>query len=109
MSKTGHKVKILEDGEEKAYIFRHMIKNIQQLKSRSRCYLMAYIGTGSLGIAVVKGGKIYYSQNIRVGTLKLNEIIGDMSQYQEQDLLPSVYEYIDATFDQLEIQFKSTR
>lgn len=104
MVKTGHKIKVLEDGEEKTFIFRHMMHQIQQTKDHARCYMMAYIGTGSLGIAVCKGGKIFYSQNVRVGSLKLNELIGDMSQFDDTNILIAINEYINAIFDQMHSQ-----
>ena len=104
MVKTGHKIKVLEDGEEKTYIFRHMMRQIEKKTNSPRSYMMAYIGTGGLGIAVCKNAKVFYSQNIRIGSLKLNETIGDMAEMGDYNILTAVKEYIDATFDQIHSQ-----
>ncbi len=104
MVKTGHKINVLEDGEEKTYIFRHMMQQIENENSSPRCYMMAYIGTGSLGIAICQNSRVFYSQNIRIGSLKLNETIGDMAQYGDTNVLSAIREYIDATFDQIHAQ-----
>lgn len=104
MVKTGHKIIVLEDGEEKTLIFRHMMRQIEKKSDSPRCYMMAYIGTGSLGIAVCKNARVFYSQNIRIGSLKLNETIGDMAELGDTNILTSIKEYIDATFDQIHAQ-----
>ena len=104
MVKTGHKINVLEYGQEKTYIFRHMMKQIEKLDSSPRCYMMAYIGTGSLGIAICKNSRVFYSQNIRIGSLKLNETIGDMAQFGDTNVSIAIKEYIDATFDQIHAQ-----
>lgn len=102
--KTGHKINVLEDGEEKTYIFRHMMRQIEKNQKSPRCYMMAYIGTGSLGIAVCKNAKVFYSQNIRIGSLKLNETIGDLAELGDTNAVGAIREYIDATFDQIHAQ-----
>ncbi|MBN2879570.1 MAG: HD domain-containing protein [Clostridia bacterium] len=104
MVKTGHKIAVLEDGEEKTYIFRHMMHRIEKKMNSPKCYMMAYIGTGGLGIAVCVNSRVFYSQNIRIGSLKLNETIGDMAEMGDANILDAVKEYIDATFDQIHEQ-----
>ncbi|MEX1377799.1 MAG: HD domain-containing protein [Eubacteriales bacterium] len=102
--KTGHKITVLEDGEEKTYIFRHMMRQIEKIDDPAKCYMLAYIGTGSLGIAVCQDGEIFYSQNIRIGSLKLNETIGEMTELGETNILTAIQEYVNAVFDQLHAQ-----
>ena len=102
--KTGHEITVLEDGQEKTYIFRHMMRQIERLEDSSKCYMLAYIGTGSLGIAICQGGEIFYSQNIRIGSMKLNETIGEMTELGETNILTAIQEYVNAVFDQLNTQ-----
>lgn len=73
--KTGLEVNIMDDSEEKFHNYKNLIKVLDQ-KSFSETSLIAYISSGSLGIAVYKKGKIVYNQNILIGTLKLSEILG---------------------------------
>jgi len=102
--KTSRKIKVLEDNEEKTFIFRHMMRQIEKKSDSPRCYMMAYIGTGSLGIAICRNAKVFYSQNIRMGSLKLYETIGDMSEFGESNILVAIQEYINAMFDQIHAQ-----
>ncbi|HPE68437.1 MAG TPA: HD domain-containing protein [Thermotogota bacterium] len=78
-AKTHLNVEVLEDAKEKSYIYGQMLDVINRSPRYSKeDLLMAYIGTGSLGIAEFSGGSILFSQNIRIGTLKLFEILGDL-------------------------------
>lgn len=79
--KTGLTVKVLDDSEEKQYIYRHTLRYIlTSAKYKNSTILMAYIGTGSLGLSIYKDGRINFSQNIRVGSQKLNELLGTLQK-----------------------------
>lgn len=93
-TKTKLDVIILDDSEEKTYIYKQMIEQIESAASVSKKNVfMAYIGSGSLGIAIYSGGNIIFSQNIRIGTMKLLEMLGDL-QDDFQHFYKVIQEYL---------------
>ena len=79
--KTGLKVEILDDSEEKEYIYRQTMRFINDnSRYKNSNILLAYMGTGSLGLAVYKNKKIDFSQNIRIGPLRLTEMLGSLQE-----------------------------
>jgi exopolyphosphatase/guanosine-5'-triphosphate,3'-diphosphate pyrophosphatase len=80
--KTGKAVRVLDDAEEKELIYKEMMKKLKEdtLLKNGRA-LMVYIGTGTLGVSLYESNSIPLTLNIRIGSLKLNEI---MDQIQEQ-------------------------
>lgn len=79
-SRTKFDIEILDDTEEKTIIYKEMIRFIEKNpKYKSSNIIMSYIGTGSLGIAYFSQGNILFNHNIKVGTLKLAEILGELN------------------------------
>ena len=77
--KTGLNLEILEDSEEKNYIYLDLIRSLDRKKFKNEDkILITYIGSGSLGIALYNNGNIIFSQNIRIGTLKLTETLAPL-------------------------------
>jgi exopolyphosphatase / guanosine-5'-triphosphate,3'-diphosphate pyrophosphatase len=94
MVRTGVKLHVLDDLEEKLYMYREImrqIKDIEELKKET--ILISYIGSGSLGIALYKNGSIIFAQNILIGTLKLSEILGNL-KYRTDKLYVVIEEYM---------------
>jgi len=70
---------VLDDSEEKTHIYMELLRRIDKdTNYRNGTVFMAYIGTSSIGIAVSSGGRIIFSQNIRIGTHKLIELLGKL-------------------------------
>lgn len=79
--KTGMPVRILEDSEEKEIIFRETLRRLQAADLMPGVpALLAYIGTGSIGVSLLQDGLIHYFQNIRIGSLKLSELLGSLAE-----------------------------
>jgi len=79
--KTGLKINVLDDTKEKAYIYQDIYRRIKNnSKFTSEKALISYIGTGRLGMAVYYQDKLQSSQNIRIGSLKLSEILGEIQE-----------------------------
>lgn len=77
----GIQVEVLEDGQEAALIFRETLRRVLRVPDLvPSVFLMAYIGTGSLGVALVKNSRIVYSTNITTGSLKLSEMLEEMPE-----------------------------
>lgn len=94
--KTGLKVEVLDDSEEKQHIYRHTLRFIlSDDKYKNSTILMAYIGTGSLGLSIYKDERINFSQNIRVGSLKLNELLGTL-QKKTKKYYQIIEEYLNS-------------
>lgn len=75
-TKTDIKVDILNDYEEKNYIYKMISRRLDDRDQlREAQNVLAYIGTGSIGVGLYRGGNIYASQHKEVGSLKLSEIL----------------------------------
>jgi len=79
--RTSIDIIVLDDLEEKTLVYQE-IKRI--LKGKSKNGVMVYVGSGSLGISVVEKGLIKYSQNIRIGSLKISEILEPVQGYTKK-------------------------
>lgn len=80
--KTGKKVLVLDDADEKKLISKEMLKRIQTMKKfEDMDALMVNLGTGTVGVSIYEKGIIPFTQNIRMGSLKLS---GIMERMQEQ-------------------------
>jgi exopolyphosphatase/guanosine-5'-triphosphate,3'-diphosphate pyrophosphatase len=78
--KTGLQVEVLDDSEEKIHIYKGMSKKLKKLGLNDQQALMCYIGTGRLGVSLYSKGNIKYNQNIRIGSLKLSELLGKIQE-----------------------------
>lgn len=80
-NKTGRRVEVLEDGQEMALIFKEVLRRMEARRlDVGNPFLMAYIGTGSVGIAAVREGAVFFARNIRVGSLKLSQMLGETGE-----------------------------
>jgi len=95
--RTGLEVIVLDDLEEKTFIYKE-IKRI--VKGKVKNGVIAYVGSGSLGVSFVEKGKIKYSQNIRIGSLKLSEILEPLQEYTKKFHV-IVEQYINTYIDVL--------
>ena len=94
---TGMKVDILEDSQEKALIYDAVLRLLNKTAEYSvENALLSYIGTGSIGIAHCIHGKIEYSQNINLGSLRLGDMLRELEN-ETDDPFPSVEEYMENT------------
>lgn len=74
---NGVQVEILEDNQEKAFVYGEILKQLpEHLKDGNT--LIAYIGTGSIGVAVIRDETAVFSKNIPVGALKLHDMLGSL-------------------------------
>ncbi|MDX1358255.1 MAG: HD domain-containing protein [Clostridia bacterium] len=79
--KTGISVRILEDPEEKTIMYREMLRRDEGSWKNA---VISYVGTGSLGIAIMEKGLLRFTQNIRIGSLKLSEILEPVEGYTKK-------------------------
>lgn len=96
-------VDILEDDQEKTLIYSEILQALSRgdLPKISNA-LIAYIGTGSIGITVYGEGTMLFSQNIPTGSLKLHDLLGGI-QDQTNDFYTVLDEYIDTVFARLSL------
>ena len=86
-------VEVLEDGGESALVFSQLLQS--PLLSDSA--LLAYIGTGSVGLAVSEGRVITQTGSITLGFLKLSEILRDVED-QTTRFHRVLEEYVETRF-----------
>jgi exopolyphosphatase/guanosine-5'-triphosphate,3'-diphosphate pyrophosphatase len=83
--KTGVSVDIMDDSEEKLYIYKEICKKLLlHWRLQNEPALLVYIGSGSLGISIYKGGNIIFTQNIQMGSLRLSELLGTVQEQSEK-------------------------
>ena len=93
-------VEILDDGREKSLIYSAMTRALRAQdapKKTPEQALLAYIGTGSIGISLFNGSHIFFTQNISTGSLKLHDILGGVLE-DTDDFAVVVEEYLDSVF-----------
>lgn len=100
--RNGLDVSVLEDSQEKAYIYKEVIERLGNAQLQPGNTMIAYVGSGSIGVAVYDGKKIVYSQNISMGALKLHDILYRLRQ-EAEDFFYIVEEYLDTIFNRLAI------
>lgn len=83
--RTGLSVTVLDDSGEKTLIFRETLRRLMGVKNYKHPGLMVYIGVGNLGVAVLDKNTIPFTQNIRLGTLRLSELLTNIDVYEEQN------------------------
>lgn len=96
-------VTVLDDSQEKAYIYSEITAKLggaDLLKHGNS--VIAYVGSGSIGIAVSDGSKILYFQNIPMGASKLHDILRGMLTASE-DFHTVVEEYLDTLLGRIAI------
>lgn len=101
--RNGMEVSVLEDSQEKAYIYSEIIKKLDGGGIIQNGHsVIAYIGSGSIGVAVFDGKKVVYSQNISMGALKLHDILSGLRRKAE-DFHFIIEEYMDTILNRISI------
>ncbi|GHU51575.1 exopolyphosphatase [Clostridia bacterium] len=74
--KTGVDVTVIDDSEEKLYVYKLMAYLASpQIKESA---LMVYTGSGNVGLSVWEHGQSAYADSIRIGSLRVSELFGDI-------------------------------
>ncbi len=100
--RNGLEVNVLEDSQEKAYIYKEVIQRLGDAKLQQGNTMIAYVGSGSIGVAVYDGQKVIYSQNISMGALKLHDVLRHLHQ-EAEDFYYIIEEYLDSIFNRIAI------
>lgn len=91
---NGMNLEILEDGYEKSLIYWEMMRHLKKVEKLNENILIVYVGASSIGIAVYSSGNIIFSQNLKIGSLKLHDILGQV-QDQTTDFGTVLEEYLN--------------
>ncbi len=98
--KTGLSVTVLDDSQEKVYIYKDMCRNIEKYEKFNSQAHMIYIGSGSLGFTIYDKGSITFTQSINIGSLKVSELLGKIQNKTEKFYLV-IEEYLHTFTDTL--------
>lgn len=99
--RNGLEVTVLEDSQEKSYIYAEAIEKLKNAECLQKGNsVIAYVGSGSIGIAVFDGTKILYSQNISMGALKLYDVLQGI-QSSTEDFHAITEEYLDTILNRV--------
>ena len=105
----GIDIDILSDVEEKALIFCDLLRRLHNENVLGdKTFMMAYIGTASLGVAIVTGGNIIYYRNIKTGTLIIAQMLDDMRR-SRADLHSVLEDYMESLLYELRAQIRKYR
>lgn len=101
--RNGMDVDILDSSQEKAYIFSELENRLAQEETvRNGNTLFAYIGSGSIGLAVYDGERILTFQNVPIGALKLHDVLGELRRKAE-DFNYILEEYMDTMLNRMNL------
>lgn len=102
-------LEILEYSAEKSLICSEIIRILQEkYKSDIENTMIAYIGTGSIGLALYDGKVINSSVNIPIGSLKLHDTLRVLNR-ESDEFYPVVEEYLDIILDRVALPFEKTQ
>ncbi len=80
-TKTGIDVEIINNAQERFYTYKGIRDKIQDYTGlRSDGVLVLDIGSGGVEASVYKHGHLNYTENIKVGSLRLREILHDLER-----------------------------
>ncbi|WP_322173439.1 Ppx/GppA phosphatase family protein [Acutalibacter caecimuris] len=101
--RNGVDITVLDGSQEKAYIFSELEQLLSQESAvKNGNTLMAYIGSGSIGLMVHDGEKAVYFQNIPIGALKLHDVLGELRRKAE-GFHCILEEYMDTVLNRMHI------
>ena len=94
--KTGQKLEVLDNSEEKFYIYKLMLSLLK--KEYKQSAMMVYIGSGNMGLSIIEKERIPYVQNVKIGSLRLSELFENIQSYSSEFHIV-VEEYLDSFID----------
>ncbi len=94
----------LTDTEEKSLIFWDFLENNSNDNKFNQKAILAYIGSGSIGIACYDGTNIVRSFNITLGTVKLLDMFSGLRK-EQTDYHSIIEEYLHSVFSKLKIDY----
>ena len=97
--KTGFSISVMDDMEEKLYIYKLLTRLLKDEVKNSA--LMVHIGSGNLGLSALENGRIQFMQNIKVGSLRISELFGEIQEYSNEFYIV-LEEYLHSFTDMLE-------
>lgn len=95
-------VQVLADSYEKSLIYFDIINRLSDDNTNYSNAVIAYIGSGSIGIARYDGKTITHSSNIPLGTVKFHDILSSLSR-QMKDYHSVIEEYLHPVFARLNL------
>lgn len=100
--KTGVNVQVIDDSEEKLYVYKLMAYLVQPQLMESA--MMLYTGSGNVGISIWENNRSSYTEIIRTGSLRISEIFEGMQEYSNQFYI-LVEEYLNSFIRLIEQDF----
>jgi exopolyphosphatase/guanosine-5'-triphosphate,3'-diphosphate pyrophosphatase len=102
MTETGLSVDILNDEDEKIYIYKEVNKLFGLTGEKIESGIMAFIGIGNLGVSYYQNGTFPFMHSVRLGSLRLSELFGRVLEYSENHY-QIIDEYQSGVIDDVKI------
>jgi exopolyphosphatase/guanosine-5'-triphosphate,3'-diphosphate pyrophosphatase len=96
--KTGLNVEVIDDAQEKLYIYKLMSSLLADSLKEST--LLVYIGSGSVGLSYMAQGQVAAAHNIKTGSLRISELFTELQEYSS-DFHLVLEEYLNGFTDGL--------
>lgn len=102
--RTGLEVEILEDAQEKSFIFCEVMRRLHAVgRLRQGTALLVYIGSGTISFAVLRDGVIVYLRSLDEGSLTIAQMMAE-TPARPSRAYEALEEYVRAMFAPIEHQ-----
>ncbi|MBB6218946.1 exopolyphosphatase/guanosine-5'-triphosphate,3'-diphosphate pyrophosphatase [Anaerosolibacter carboniphilus] len=101
--KTGLNLEIISNAEERFLTYKAIRENLSDHeKVRQEGAMIVDIGSGSIEVSVYRGGHLAMSQNIKLGSLRLREVLSSI-EGRTLNFPKILEEYISSSIDQIHV------
>lgn len=99
--KTGLEIDVISNAEERSLTYKAIRDNLPDvIKMRNESLMIVTVGSGSIEISIYIQDNLTFSQNIRLGSLRLREFLAGLEGRTLQ-FSKILEEYIDSNIDRL--------
>ena len=101
-------LEVLEDSQEKSLIFYEILSKLLKGKCNDKYKLAVYTSANSVGVTVFYKESVIFSQNVKIGSLKLYDLLGKIQD--ETNEFPTVLEeYLERIIGRINIPFEKLK
>jgi exopolyphosphatase/guanosine-5'-triphosphate,3'-diphosphate pyrophosphatase len=104
--RIGLKVRLISESEEKYYTYGSIADSLKEFPAlKKEGVLIADVSSGGVEISFFSEGSLVFSQFVRVGSLRLKEILGELER-KTLNFPNLIGEYIESEMDALKLLLK---
>lgn len=100
-------LEVLEESQEKSLIYYQILKKDVGKVDDQKYTLISYVGASTVGIALCKGKNVIFNQNVKVGSIKLYDLLSKV-QNETSDYHTVFEEYLDRIISRINVPIDSS-